>query len=235
MEKIPCKKCGEKALHATIQKTGGYCMPCFKGSNKKSFWQRSEDIAVRMGLMQDSDRVNDVKIPERTEVDSLGSVEGESYGQSIGEILSDRGKVDDYLLVCRIDGLLMEKENKTGFNSFTEHEKAFFVVGDMIRQLDSGGFGTYFYNTGHLAHLLINSLVKIGSKECKEIAESAISKYGKTPSSNYDEMLDELDKITNGFNDNPWEKQDDCFYNLAENLGNLLMDYAQNNSNQFQL
>lgn len=235
MEKIPCKKCGTNVLPATIQKTNGYCMPCFKGSNKKSFLQRSEDIAVRMGLMQDSDRVNDVIIPERTEADSWGSIEEESYGQAMDDILSHRGKVDDYLLVCSTNGRLMEKENKTGFDSFTEHEKAFFVVGDMIGQLDNGGFGAYFYNTGDLAHLLISSLDKIGSKECKEIAETAISKYGRTPSSNYDEMLEELDKITNGFNDDPWEEQDDCFYNLEENLGTLLMDYAQINSNQFQL
>lgn len=57
MEKLPCRKCGVLVLPATIEKTNVYCMPCFKGHDKRDFLQRAEDIAVRMEVMKDSDRV----------------------------------------------------------------------------------------------------------------------------------------------------------------------------------
>lgn len=235
MERVSCKKCGAKALLSTVEKTNGYCMPCFKGPNKKSFWQRSQDIAVRMGIIKESDRVEDTALPEQYAVDSGDFYEEQDYGKSITEILSQAGDVEDAILVSHIGKLLTEKESKSGIDSFSDSEKVFYIVGDMIRQLDSGGFGSYFYNTGHLAHFLVSSLDQIASVECKNIAENAISKLGGVPSSDYDEMLDELAKRTNNFEDNLWDEEDDAFFDLEENLDEMLMNYVKAKSDQFQL
>lgn len=39
-QKVPCKKCGTMILPATVNKTGGFCMPCYKqksNTNQKEF------------------------------------------------------------------------------------------------------------------------------------------------------------------------------------------------------
>lgn len=208
-------------------------MSCHKDPNKKSFWQRAEDIAVRMGIMKVSDRAENLLLDSIQEL-NLDMI-SDSYGVTIGEIQSNRKKVDDNILVGHICGLLIEKENNLGLVSFSKAEKTFFIVSDMISQLDSGGFGTYFYNTGHLASELPMSLDIIGSIECKNLVDEAISIYGKVPSDNYDKMIEELSDITNNFDTDPWEAIDSKYYDLEESLGPLLMNYANLNKNEFLL
>ena len=231
MEKLPCRICGKKVLPATLEKTGGLCMPCYKGPNRKGFWDRAEELAVRLGVMKDTDRTAGLPLAGH---DESGYAPGaESSGTSVAEILRNRLKEDDYILVGQLVELLMEKENTQGFESFSKAEASVYLAGDMIRQLDSGGFGTYFYNTGHLAGSLLESLDEISAKECRELVSQAISVYGKVPANDYDQMLEELAKITGDFDENPWEHLDDRYYELDENLGQLIMDYVHANQAHF--
>jgi len=206
-------------------------MPCYKGSNPKSFWERAEDIAVRMGIMKDTDQVGHHPLEALNE--SGQGRDEENLGVDIVEILKNRRNEEDYILVSHICGLLMEKENTKGFDSFSKAEKSVYLVGEMIRQLDNGGFDTYFYNTGHLASLLTTSLDEIGAREHRELVKEAISIYGKVPSNDYDMMLEELSKITKDFDNNPWEELDDRYFELDEHLGKKIMDYVNINQEQF--
>lgn len=208
-------------------------MPCYKGSNPKSFWDRAEDIAVRMGIMKDAERVGHHRIGAQNESGCL--LDEETFGTSIEEILKHRKSEDDYILTGHLCGLLMEKENTEGLDSFSKAEKTVYLVGDMIRQLDSGGFGTYFYNTGYLANMLPKSLGEIGALRCRELVDEAISIYGKVPSNDYDEMLEELSKITENFENDLWGELDDKYYELDEDLGKKIMDYVNVNQEHFSL
>lgn len=231
MNRIPCKKCGAKALPETIDRTGGYCMPCFKGPNKKSFFERIEDMSVRMGLMKDSDRVADKDFFGSAE--SFSSTAESGYGHSINEVLSHRGDVEDAFLVGHLEMLLTPKEDKRSLKAFTKPERNVYVLADLLRQLNSGGFGTYFYNAGHKACWLLEALDAIASVECRQIVADAIAVYGKTPSNDYDAMQDELAELTNDFADDLWGVQDDRFFDVEENVDRLIMDYAQANAGQF--
>ena len=233
MKKVPCKVCGKKVLPATIQKTDGLCMPCYKGPNPNSFWDRAEDCAVRMGFMKDADRVTHLPIKEKKELTQ--KLDNETLGISIEEILKNRKTEDDYILVGHLSGLLMEKENTQGLDSFSKAEKSVYLVGDMIRQLDSGGFDAYFYNTGHLASELLGSLDEIDVEDCRKLVDEAISIYGKVPPNDYDKMLEELAKITDNFENDPWEELDTKYFELDENLGEKIMVYVKFKQGQFSL
>jgi hypothetical protein len=208
-------------------------MPCYKGPNPKSFWDRAEDIAVRLGIMKDTDRVGHYPVEDLNE--SAQRRDEENPGVDIVEILKNRGNEDDYILASRLCGLLMEKENREGLDAFSNAEKTVYLAGDMIRQLDSGGFGTYFYNTGHLASGLPASLDEIGAQACVKLVKEGISIYGKVPSNDYDTMLEELSKITENFDNDPWEELDVRYFELNEHLGKKIMDYVSVNQEQFSL
>ena len=233
MDKVPCKLCGKKVLPSTIQKTSGLCMPCYKGPNPKNFWDRAENIAVRMGIMKDTDQVGHHPVEALNE--SIQGRDEENLGLDIVEILKNRRSEDDFILVGHICGLLMEKENTEGLASFSKAEKSAYLVGDMIRQLDNGGFGTYFYNTGHLASVLPKALDEIGAHACRELVKEAISIFGNVPSNDYDKMIEELSKITKNFDNNPWAELDDRYFELDEHLGKKIMDYVNVNQEQFSL
>ena len=208
-------------------------MPCYKGPDSRSFWDRAQDLAVRVGVMQEADRLDQCPAEEPGETGQKSN--DEVLGKSIRDILKSRETGEDYILVAHLGSLLMEKENTRGLDSFSRAEKSVYLAGDMIRQLDSGGFATYFYNTGHLASELPGALEAIGAEECRLLVEQAISIFGETPSTDYDKMIEQLDKVTDNFETNPWEALDDKYYDLEENLGEKIMNYVDNKQEQFSL
>ena len=48
-------------------------------------------------------------------------------------------------------------------------------------------------------------------------------------------MIEQLDKVTDNFETNPWEALDDKYYDLEENLGEKIMNYVDNKQEQFSL
>lgn len=234
-QRIPCKNCGAEALPSTIEKTNGYCMPCFKGPIKKSLFQRVEDIACNTGLMEETDRVAHIKSSDSETFDLSGDMGNIHYGYSADEILSNRNRITDAVLVSHVTGLLSEKESQNGVQGLTEEERHFFVVSELVNQLDNGGFSGYFYNTGHLTCFLEKALLAINAESCKEIVLNAIVLFGKMPSSDHESMLDELSLVTDQFENNLWDQLDQQFYNLEEDFDALLMHFMQCNQEQFLL
>ncbi len=70
MDKIPCQKCGTMVLSSAIEMTDGLCMSCFIYPNKKTFWHRAEEIAVRMGLIKDGFHSNLPNVKQIEELDA---------------------------------------------------------------------------------------------------------------------------------------------------------------------
>ncbi len=206
-------------------------MPCYRGPNKKGILQRVTDLAVRKGLMSAEDA--EALIESSDSPPPSSDAEPGATG-TISDLLTKRQEEPDEILIGSVLEILFAKENAQGFSSLSDAERDFYVVADMIGQLDNGGFSGYFYNTGHNAHFLQSALEKVGSTMCRRIVTDAIQTFGKVPSSDYDEMLEELASVTNDFEDDLWGNHDSRFYALEENLPELLMNYAESNKDQFQ-
>lgn len=70
MYRIPCKKCGSKALASTIEKTNGLCMLCFKAPNRKPIWERVEEVSARLYGNRDMWHTNLPNVKQIEELDS---------------------------------------------------------------------------------------------------------------------------------------------------------------------
>ncbi|WP_086932253.1 DMP19 family protein [Agarilytica rhodophyticola] len=229
MDRIACKNCGAKALPSTIEKTGGLCMPCFKGQDQPESWRTGRQIVEEMESIKQSIAAAKSALKEDSENANRQSQRRRNFLTTIAQ----RHSVDNSLLQEDIYALLMEKQAEQGAAAFSRPEQVFYTVSDMLHQLNSGGFSSYLYNSGHLAHLLSDSLKQIGAVRCKNIVDDAISIYGKTPAQDYDVMLQELSHITNNFDNDLWAQQDCQFYYLDENILALLIKFAANNTDQF--
>lgn len=159
------------------------------------------------------------------------------FGTSIPDILSHRGKEEDSSLAYSIGFQLMEKIEKYGIENLTNEEKWFYAVYELDNEVNNGGYLQYFDNSsGDLAYLIIDALQTIGSKKVLESTKSALDIYGKMPSKDREERMNEITTITNDYENNLWDECDSFFYDIEdENIESLLIDYVASNNKKFKL
>ncbi|MBN2267368.1 MAG: DUF4375 domain-containing protein, partial [Candidatus Babeliaceae bacterium] len=66
-----------------------------------------------------------------------------------------------------------------------------------------------------------------------EIAKKAMEIFGNPISVAEEDRQKYLSKISNNYNNNPWENCDSDFYECDENIEILLMNYVNKNINSF--
>lgn len=178
-------------------------------------------------------------IGHKNQKEVIGNIENTKnefmkYGKTVSEVLSHRGEVDDWKLDANIGLILLNKEEKKGLDSFTDPERYIYVIEGMMREVNNGGFNQFFFNSsGYLAFDLIPALESINSIEAKEIAHRALKIFGEPSSLDRDQRITHLKKITKNFELEPWNKCDDDFYNLSEPIEKLMIDYIEENINEF--
>ena len=156
------------------------------------------------------------------------------YGKSIKEVISKIGTIENTFLIPNIDWLINLKETKNGLNSLNQPERYFYVLSGLLREVNNGGFGQFFFNsTDRLAYDLIPALQAIGSKKVILIAEKAMNIFGKPNSLEENERCEYLGSISNNFEDSLWEKCDSDFFECTEYLDDMLIDYVKNNIDNF--
>lgn len=236
MDRVPCQKCGVKVLPLTIERTGGYCMPCFKGPNKTPLMQRIEDKAVRMGLMKDSDRVAhlsdlDVKADLTTTslpMESTMSNELLPFGDTYHAVLKHKNEAEPCFILSNLSAIIMYKEQEADITSLSLEERYLYVIDGMVREVNNGGFDQFFYNSsGELAYDLLPALEAIGSVQFKAIASKAMALFGEIPSLDEDSRYDHLETITQDGDVQLWEACDDAFYECEEELELMAVKYAE--------
>ena len=236
MDRVPCKNCGAEALPSTIEKTNGYCMPCFKGSSKKPIMQRVEDMAVRMGLMRDSDRIahlNTLEIEgagllEHTELERDAVYELLHFGSTYKDVLAYKDGAEPYKLLSNLSAIVMYKEQDNGIESLTQEERIVYAIGGMLTEVNNGGFNQFFFNSsGELAYDLVPALHAVGSIRFKEIAEKAVEIFGSIPSLDEGSRYSHLEKITQNDELQLWDECDDDFYDCDEKIESMVIAYAE--------
>ncbi|MCP3874351.1 MAG: DMP19 family protein [Desulfobacteraceae bacterium] len=160
--------------------------------------------------------------------------ESMKYGQTVSEVLSHRGKAEDWELDANIGFILLNKEEKQGLSSFTIPERYIYAIEGMVREVNNGGFNQFFFNSsGELAYDLIPALEAINALNAKEIAQRALKIFGQPASLDRDTRVEHLGQITNNFELELWNECDNAFYDLSEQFESIMLDYIEQNINEF--
>jgi hypothetical protein len=116
----------------------------------------------------------------------------------------------------------------------TEQQKNFYLNQVFEMEINNGGFSQYFFNTtGKYAHQTVNSLKAVGAEKTADILQKAIDKFPKkTVPEDDDKRADLLENLEDK-NDEIWDKFDDRFYEYAENLNELNLNYVRQNIDNF--
>jgi len=167
----------------------------------------------------------------------VDSNELKEFGATIPVILSHRSEEEDINLAYSIGFQIMEKIDNSGIENLSNEEKRFYAVYELDNEVNNGGYLQYFDNSsGDLAYLIIKALKSINSNTVLEITKKAIGIYGKVPSRNQEERMNEISTMTNDYENDLWDECDSFFYKIDdENIASLLLDYVESNKQKFIL
>ena len=225
-------------LPSTIERTNGYCMPCSTGPNKKPVLQRVEDIAVRMGLMRDSDRsahlstleMEGAELLEKPELERDMANELLPFGSTYKDVLAHKDDAEPYELLSNLSAITLYKEQDHGIGSLKPEERIIYAIDGMLTEVNNGGFNQFFFNSsGELAYDLVPALDAVGSIRFKEIATKAVEIFGNIPCLDEASRYSHLEKITQNDELQLWDKCDDDFYDCDEQIESMVIAYAEAN------
>ena len=149
------------------------------------------------------------------------------FGTTIRDVLAHRGKAEDWELLANIAAILMYKEEAQGIESLTTTERHLAAIDAMTRQVNNGGWDQFFTNSsGVFAYDLVPALNAVGSTEFAAIATEAIAIFGNIPSLDEDARYDQVERLTDDGEIDPWEACDDRVFQCTEKVEALALDYV---------
>ncbi|HEY1120131.1 MAG TPA: DUF4375 domain-containing protein [Haloferula sp.] len=183
-ERVPCRECGAEILPATAEATGGVCMACKKGFRK--------DI------------------------------------ESSKQFYAEQRKYDP---VRELWLSLVRRVSKTeqGFNGLSRDERLYFAVSCLNGEIYNGGFHQFFAgNAGEFYAVVVDGLTELGATHSlvllREAADllfdgpvppadlnarwDAMKHYPEDPSAPVLPWMDDLERINEGFCEDPDQLSD---------------------------
>lgn len=130
------------------------------------------------------------------------------------------GNYENEELFYKVTDYLAEKENEDGFNKLSEVEKNLFMVGQVLMEVNNGGFDQYFLNTdGEHARDNLNFFNLINEITFSSLLNKAVNVFESDMTD--DEKYDEFDEI-----DSEFYELDGSAY---EDLYDKCINYLENN------
>lgn len=135
-------------------------------------------------------------------------------------------KIDDYICKLCSHGDALENLN--------EQQKNFYLVQNIEREINNGGFNQYFFNSsGNFSHDTIRSLQAIGALKTANILQHAIDQFpNSTVPKKQSERRGVIEKIEE-IADEVWGKLDRKFLQYEDNLSELIIQYIKENQHSF--
>jgi hypothetical protein len=113
----------------------------------------------------------------------------------------------------------------------SEPQKVFYFNQEFEREINSGGFEAFFYNSyGTYAHETLLTLETIGANQFAEILREAIKVF---PNGRVPKDLHERHGLICSLPDDAWGHYDKLFYAYPESLNELNLEYIRKHKSSF--
>jgi hypothetical protein len=153
-------------------------------------------------------------------------------GQTVDELIALEGK-------CRIDSLVLafeqaidQKAARDGGEKLSDEELIILAIEAMEREVNNGGWGQFFVNTGQFAPVIFDALQRITCPKTAMIAQKALKIVERAP------IMEE--EIENGNWEENEERQDalnECdnlYFERAENIEESLFGFIKANRGKIE-
>jgi hypothetical protein len=113
----------------------------------------------------------------------------------------------------------------------SEPQRVFYFNQELEREINSGGFESFFYNSyGTYADETVSTLRKVGANQFAEILQQAINVF---PNGQVPKDINERQDLMDSFEDDTWEQFDQKFYAYPENLNELNLEFVRKHKDSF--
>jgi hypothetical protein len=102
-------------------------------------------------------------------------------GETAEQLIALEGKYRIDSLVVAFEQAIDQKAARVGDENISEEERIFLAIEALEREVNNGGYGQFFGNTGEYASVIVNALVRIGCPKTAEITRKAVNTVQKMP------------------------------------------------------
>jgi hypothetical protein len=141
---------------------------------------------------------------------------------------------DDTTFAIELSNLVFYREAAIGFEKLTDAEKTAFLIDQLEREVNNGGFIQFFTNSsGDHAGETPTALRSIGADQMAGIVEEALVPFEWVgPSSDPQVRSEQLDQLGEAA-EAVWSECDSKFYEYPENLAGLLRTFVAAHQQEF--
>jgi hypothetical protein len=131
-------------------------------------------------------------------------------------------------------GFVLDRLDEAGFSGLSRQQKMYYCAWLLNAEVRNGGFAQYFVNSsGNQARTALEGLETIGAPRAAAVLERAMQLFGVAgPARGRDRRHGQLAEMSPG-QDAEMEDIDDAYYQQAENLDALLLQYAMLHRDHF--
>jgi uncharacterized protein DUF4375 len=141
---------------------------------------------------------------------------------------------DDTEFAIELSNLVFYREAAIGFAKLTEAERTAFMVDQLEREVNNGGFAQFFLNSSgdHAAETPM-ALRAIGAAQMARIVEEALAPFGRAgPSRDTTTRSEQIEALGEAAED-VWSTCDSKFYEYPDNLAAQLRGYVAARQQEF--
>jgi hypothetical protein len=157
----------------------------------------------------------------------------EYSGQTIDELITLELKYRIDSLVLAFEQAIDQKIARDGGEKLSDEEIIVLAIEAMEREVNNGGWGQFFVNTGQFAPVIVDALRRIGCPKTAKIAQKALKTVDKAPITE--------NEIKNGTWEDNEKRQDalsDCdnlYFERPENIEGSLFAFIKANRTKIGL
>lgn len=144
-------------------------------------------------------------------------------------IVEDKSKsINDKII--EIDNILSSVDIK----KLSKSEKVFVFVENLEKELNNGGFNQFFFNsTGNYCNETLEALKIIKAEKTFKLLEEAINQFpNKKIPLDEDKRRNLIEKIEDKVEEK-WNELDNFFYKYEDDIAKMLLNFVENNSEDF--
>lgn len=148
-------------------------------------------------------------------------------GQTVDELIGLEGKHRIDSLVLAFEQALDQKWARDGGGTMSEEEFVVLAIEAMEREVNNGGWGQFFVNTGQYAPFIVEALHRIRCPKTAKIAQKAVKMVENTPITA--EEIENGDWEENEERQNALNECDRFYFERPENIEESLFAFIKAN------
>jgi len=154
-------------------------------------------------------------------------------GQTVDQLMALEGKYRIDSLVLAFEQAIDQRIARDGGGNLSDEEIIILAIEAMEREVNNGGWGQFFVNTGQFAPVIVDALRRIGCPKTAKIAQKAVKIVDKAPIPE-----DEIDNGTWDDNEKREEALNECdnlYFQGPENIEESLFGFIKANRSKINL